>query len=648
MKTILVIDNHRMMLQFMSKVLSEDGYRVLTAGDGLTALKILETHVPDFIFCDLIMPNIAGDKLCRIIRSMPRMKDVFIVIVSAIAAEQQQDVTAFGANACIAKCPFDKMPHHILSVIKQLEESSPEELAGKIIGIENVHCRQITKELLSKKRHSELILDNIAEGIFELSLDGRIIYVNPTAVQMGGGSEEKLLSSIFADHFEDFHRERVKRVLEKMDLSPATISEENPVLFNGRQTTLHLFPVKDEGNDTIVVIARDIAEQARLRSQLQRAEKMEAIGALAGGVAHDLNNILSGLVSYPELLLMEVAEDSPLRKPIQTIQKSGEKAVAIVQDLLTLARRGVPVTEVVNINRIAEDYLCSPEFEELIEYHPKVIVETDLDPNLLNVSGSSVHISKTIMNLVSNASEAMPEGGRVTVKTENRHLDRSIEAYENIAEGDYAVLTVVDTGFGISRENLEKIFEPFYTKKVMGRSGTGLGMTVVYGTVKDHNGYIDIESKEGKGTRLTIYFPATRETGSQDKALLKIEDYMGHGESILVVDDAEDQRYIAEGILGKLGYAAHTVSSGEEAVDFLSKQSVDLVILDMIMDPGWSGLQTYREMIKHRPHQPAIITSGFSETEDVKEAQRLGAGRYIKKPYTIENIGMAVKGALEK
>ena len=387
-------------------------------------------------------------------------------------------------------------------------------------------------------------------------------------------------------------------------------------------------------------------KRAKLQTQLHQAEKMEAIGILAGGVAHDLNNILSGLVSYPELLLLDIPKDSPLREPILTIQRSGQKAAAIVQDLLTLARRGVSITEVANLNNIVSEYLSSPEYQKLRDFHPDVKLERDLETNLLNILGSPVHLSKSIMNLVSNAAEAMTEGGEIRISTENRYIDRPIRGYDNVEEGDYVVLTVSDTGVGISTEDIEKIFEPFYTKKKMGRSGTGLGMAVVWGTVKDHKGYIDVQSTEGKGTTFTLYFPITRKEVSRDKSLISIEDYMGKGESILVVDDVEEQREIAYQILKKLGYSVTSVSSGEEAIDYMKNNSADLLILDMIMDPGIDGLETYKRILEFHPGQKAIIASGFSETKRVKEAQRLGAGKYIKKPYTLEKIGIAVKNEL--
>ena len=390
------------------------------------------------------------------------------------------------------------------------------------------------------------------------------------------------------------------------------------------------------------------SERHRLASQLQRAEKMEAIGTLAGGVAHDLNNILSGIVSYPELLLLDLPKDSSLKNPILKIQESGQKAASIVQDLLTLARRGVARTEVMNVNHIILDYLKSPEHEKLESLHTEIQVETDLESDLLNIVGSPIHLFKTIMNLVTNAAESMPYGGMILMRTENRYIDTPITGYDDVEEGDYAVLSVSDTGLGISPDSLPRIFEPFYTKKVMGRSGTGLGLAVVWGTVKDHKGYIDVRSAEGKGSKLTLYFPVTREGLTTDKIQSSIEDYMGSKESILIVDDVKGQREIACSILKKLGYCVTSVSNGEEAIAYMKENSADLVVLDMIMEPGIDGLETYKRILKLHPRQKAIIASGFSETERVKEAQKLGAGEYIKKPYTIEKIGLAVRSELIK
>lgn len=261
--------------------------------------------------------------------------------------------------------------------------------------------------------------------------------------------------------------------------------------------------------------------------------------------------------------------------------------------------------------------------------------------------GSPVHLSKTIMNLMSNASEALSAGGKVFLSTRNEYIDRPITGYEHVKKGEYITLTITDNGIGISEEDLKKIFEPFYTKKVMGRSGTGLGMALVWGTVKDHDGYVDIQSTVGKGTTITLYFPITRKERAEDITPLVIADHSGMGETVLIVDDEEMQREITSSMLKKLGYTVTSVSSGEEAIEYMKSNSVDLLILDMIMDPGIDGLETYKRILEIHPGQKAFIVSGFSETERVKEAQRLGAGTYIKKPFTLEQLGIAVRHELE-
>ena len=286
---------------------------------------------------------------------------------------------------------------------------------------------------------------------------------------------------------------------------------------------------------------------------------------------------------------------------------------------------------------------------KLKSYHPEVIISTDLEEGLLNIKGSPVHLGKTIMNLVSNAAEAIAGRGDVAVRTENCYLDQPIKGYDEMKEGEYVVLTVSDTGSGISTNDLNKIFEPFYTKKIMGRSGTGLGLAVVWGTVKDHNGYINVQSEEGKGTTFTLYFPVTREEKGRVENAVSPVAYMGKGQFILVVDDVKEQRELAKSMLERLGYQVDAVASGKEAIEYLKSQRVDLVVLDMIMDPGIDGMETYRLMLEITPGQKAIIVSGFSETQRGPENPgEWGAGAFIRKPYVLEKIGLAIKKELDR
>lgn len=261
--------------------------------------------------------------------------------------------------------------------------------------------------------------------------------------------------------------------------------------------------------------------------------------------------------------------------------------------------------------------------------------------------GSPLHLTKTLMNLVSNAAEATERQGTITISTFNRYLERPVMSCDlRVPVGNYVVLSVADTGIGISQQDLKKIFEPFYTKKVMGRSGTGLGMAVVWGTVKDHKGNIVATSVEGEGTTFELFFPATSGVTPPKRENIPLKTYLGHQEHILVVDDVYEQREIATTLLENLNYQVSTAESGAAAIAFLKITVVDLVILDMIMDPGIDGLDTFRQILEIQPQQKVIITSGYSETERVKEALRLGAGQYIRKPYNLETIGMAIKKEL--
>jgi CheY-like chemotaxis protein len=375
---------------------------------------------------------------------------------------------------------------------------------------------------------------------------------------------------------------------------------------------------------------------------------MESLGTLAGGVAHDLNNVLGIVVGYAEMLMDELDESNPMRDDLEKILEGGNRSAAIVQDLLTLARRGVQTKKTVNLNATIMDCQKLPEFEKVLSYNPQVKMKINLESDLLNIMGSPVHLGKTLINLVSNAVEAMHDGGVLTISTTNQYLDMPLQGYDNIREGDYVVLTVSDTGEGILERDIKRIFEPFYTKKIMGRSGTGLGLAVVWGTVKDHNGYINAYSTEGKGTTFTLYFPVTREDMESEQISVSMSEYMGNGETILIVDDINRQCELAYRMLTKLNYSVSTVASGEEAIEYLRKKKADLIVLDMIMDPGIDGLETYENILKLNPVQKAVIVSGFSESDRVKEAQRIGAGAYVSKPYVLERLGMAVRKELDR
>ena len=387
------------------------------------------------------------------------------------------------------------------------------------------------------------------------------------------------------------------------------------------------------------------AKQLELERQLHQAQKMEAIGLMAGGVAHDLNNILSGLVSLPELLLMDIPQDSSMRSTVEVIHESGKRAAAVVADLVTVARGAASVREVADLNTLVSQYLLSPEGKKLKSLYPGVEIVTNYATNGANINCSPVHVKKSLMNLLTNAAEAIGKNGVITIATRHLLVGEADGENGDLAPGKYVQLTVSDNGPGIAPEYMHRIFEPFFTKKVMGRSGTGLGLAVVWNTMQDHQGLVTVKSSE-IGTTFTLSFPATTEIVAEKEKPASLSDLQGAG-TILVVDDEQLQRNLAEQMLSTLGYTVHAVSSGEQAVEFLQTDKVDLVFLDMVMEPGMNGCQTYEKIIALHPGQKAIIVSGFSEYELTKKAQDLGAGGYVRKPYSMEKIARAVKKELE-
>ncbi|MDJ0621656.1 MAG: PAS domain S-box protein [Desulfocapsaceae bacterium] len=525
-------------------------------------------------------------------------------------------------------------------------------ISGAIgVGIDVSAQQKAKKELRKAQETYQEIIESLNDVLYYTDDAGIIKFISPAVTRVLGHHSDELIDSSFYDLVFPDDKDQLQLDIDNVSQENRSYGEYRFFDKNGdirwcRVSTSRTINAREE--EEIQGVLVDITQFKKLEDQLQRSQKMEALGTLAGGVAHDLNNILSGIVSYPELLLLDVAEDSPLYAPLITIKKSGEQAAAIVQDLLTLARRGVSTHDLLDINIIIRECLAAPEFKKNLEDAANVALSLNLREDVLGMYGSSIHIYKAIANLLINGLEAMPDGGMLQIITDHFYVDEPITGYETIAEGEYVVCTIKDSGVGIPEENKAQIFEPFYTKKVMGKSGSGLGMAVVWGTVKDHKGYIDVQSEEGRGATFHLYFPATRDVLATRPKLADIDEYFGNGERILVVDDLQTQLDIAKSILTRLGYNVDTVTSGEEALAFLADNTIDLIILDMIMNPGIDGLDTYRQISKIRPQQKVVIATGYSETSRVAEAQQMGASRLIKKPYSMHTIGQVIQEELQR
>ena len=575
---------------------------------------------------------------------------ILVLVISVFAL-----VVAFLLSARLQKTisiPIEKLTEIMAKVSKnkqynlQVEHESCNEIGYLYQGF-NEMLYEIDKRDRDL-RLTQYSMDYSSDGICWIDEDGKITNASLGACKLLKYNRNDLSEATVFQVWEGLGQEGWKRFWKQIDASQdihfsATMltrfGDKIPV--EGSSHTVHL------QQNLCCMLFRDVSERKKLELQLQRSQKLEALGTLVGGVAHDLNNILSALTSYPELLLLDLPEDSKLRIPLQTIERSGIKAAAIVQDMLTLSRRSNIVKKNIDLNNSVLEYLQSPEHKNLLEFHPDVRIHAELTEEVGLIFASSIHMAKCIMNLVSNGTEAMPAGGELIIRTENIVLEHNLPGYSTIKKGKYVLLQIIDMGVGISAEDLQQIYDPFYSKKKLGRSGTGLGMTIVWNSVADHDGYITVESAEGAGTSFSLYFPSRNSVEIDQETVTRIEDCMGD-ETVLIIDDVLEQRIVASAMLTKLGYSVSVAASGHEAVELLRVQEVDILVLDMIMPPGMDGLDTFRKILEIHPEQKVVIASGFAETKRVKELQRLGGGNFVKKPYNLKELGVAIRQELER
>ncbi len=621
-------------------------------------------RVVDETFCLLVKTDISSTyELLELKNRQLLKRSFFILFISIIAGS---------AAAVFISRPLGKLKKKIMALAARYsEKNQPLIVEGneikQLVNAFEVMSEAVEDAMAARKRSEKTLKENEKKyrNLFSSALDGILIFsekallldINDAGRRLFGLDKETILKTSPLEYLpEDIFNQLADFIRgERSD-------EELFLAFQWTRRDGALFELELQSKSyfqnhqrQFITNLKDVTERKRterekkeLLEKAERFKKMEALGLLAGGVAHDLNNILSGILSYPDLLLLEDNLDESVRRSIETIKLSGEKAAAVVTDLLTIAR-GVAIEKTaVDLNTLIQGFRDSPEFLKIKMDCPFIHFVSDSRANLSMIRASETHLIKILLNLVINAAESFPEkdrSGVVRVGVRNVNLDAPLEGYEKFEEGEYVCLSVSDTGPGISKKHLPNIFEPFYTRKFMGRGGTGLELAVVWNLMEDHYGYIQVKS-DHEGARFDLYFPAVRETRKSVVVLPPIEKYRGRGERILVVDDEELQRDLCLGILTRLGYRVDSVSSGESALSYIKNARVDLVILDMIMDPGINGLETFKRILDIRPDQKAIVISGFSESDDVRRTLTLGAGRFIKKPYTIEVLGMSVKSEL--
>lgn len=626
--SVLVVDDEIRFCESLKFLLSAEGYRVTTAHSGESAFSALQRHSFSAVLVDINLPDTTGNQIAALVGK--EYSETAIIMLTGNA-------TVDSAVESLRQGVYDylRKPCHPEQLIRTVARS--------------IQHKQLKKDLKSSEKRFRQLAQATWEGIV-LYEKGELLQTNSQLCNMFGYQEQELLGKQIFDVLLDGNSIRTMTAADE----PDTIG---PFEARGIKKSGATFPVEIRvkridyhGRQVQVAAIRDVTanetalqQKILLMKKLTDAQRMESVGLMASSVAHDLNNILSGIITFPELLLMELGEDFKHREELLMIQEAGKRAAAVVNDLLTVSRGATCKKEVNDVNVMISNYLHSVEFKELANRFPRVRVSPFLEGKLQNIKCSAIHFSKSIMNLINNAAEAIQDKGHIIITSKNVRFDTPHQGYETITPGEYVAVSVEDDGPGISAQDIQHIFNPFYSKKVMGRSGTGLGLVVVWNTVHDHGGFIDVISN-GKGSKFSLFFPVERQevlASSQSSPMISL--CRGNGQKVLIVDDQPSQREIASRLLSRLGYQPHTANSGEEAIEFIKKTPVDLVILDMLMDPGINGCETYQQIIKHAPGQKAIITTGYSDTEDIAKAMDLGISQFIKKPYSIHEIAQALK-----
>jgi signal transduction histidine kinase/ActR/RegA family two-component response regulator len=411
----------------------------------------------------------------------------------------------------------------------------------------------------------------------------------------------------------------------------------------------------DRANTVLRTVEAQTVELHEKRTELANAKRLEAIGLLASGVANDLNNILGPLLAFPDMVAKGLKKDDDEgRELLSMMRESASGAAQAAQDLLAMANRKAASFEMLELKPLVLKCIQSQGFQCLLDNAPGIRLETRLEEGLV-LDGSAPHLRRAILNLLTNAVEAMDkEGGRLFVDASTQKYTEGDSRPTGVALGNYVVLRIRDTGKGMTKDELGHMFEPFFTTKAQGTgTSAGLGLSVVDGVAQEHGAVLNVASRKGRGTRVELYFHASKiadkveDKDSTEDATNKAEESLRGTERVLIVDDFEVQRRLTDRILTQQGYKTKCVPSGREALEVLAHEKFDIMVLDMIMEDGFDGLDTFTEVQKTAPGTRCVIMTGLSDSERVEEVLRLGASDCLSKPYTMEDLARAVRRGLD-
>ena len=513
--------------------------------------------------------------------------------------------------------------------------------------------RKAYEKLREQDVKYRLIIENIDEGVFEVDLAGNFTFFNDSVCKILGYSREELMGMNNRDYTSPSNAQKMYRIMNRVYRTgdPSKITDFEIICKDGRTITVELsaYLTRNQLGEPVgfVGVGRDVSEKyvaetekKRLEAQLQQAQKMEAIGNLAGGIAHDFNNILMGMQGNASLMLLNMEAEHPFYEKVKGIERYVESGAALTKQLLGFARGGKYEVKTTDLNDlITKTALMFGRTKKEIN------IDTDGLQSVRNVEVDQSQIEQVLLNLFVNAWHAMPGGGNIFLKTDDVDIDENFIKPYRVDPGAYVCITVNDNGLGMDKATQQRIFEPFFTTKKMGR-GTGLGLASSYGIIKNHGGFIEVESEAGRGAAFHIYLPAS------DKEVLAevdaLEEVLKGDESILLVDDEQMIIEVGQEILNALGYEVLPAMSGQEAIEiYAAKQkSIDMIILDMIM-PGMSGGEAYDQLKKLNPKVRVLLCSGYSLSGQATEILERGCDGFIQKPFKLRELSVKIREILD-
>jgi PAS domain S-box-containing protein len=498
----------------------------------------------------------------------------------------------------------------------------------------------------SEARSRSLIL-SAAFGICRCTVSGKFLDVNPALITMLGYTSVEDLLRLDARREVFVHPQELDRLVEDYRRSGSLNGVETQwSRKDGRVIVVRLSgcaaTISDEPEEVLELIAEDITDRRQLEEQLRQAQKMDAVGRLAGGVAHDFNNLLMVINGYTEVLLDQLDKGGEMHSKVLSIQQAADRAATLTRQLLAFSRKQLLELKVVDVNTVVGDMerLLRPLIGENIELVTRLSSQTG------HTRADAGQLEQVIMNLVVNAKDAMPEGGKLTLQSADVTVRQGFSEHRFIQPGRYAVISVSDTGHGMDKETQSRIFEPFFTTKEKGK-GTGLGLSTVYGIVKQSNGYVFAQSESGAGTTFYVYLPRVEDSAEESSPAKAQQNDSGGSETILLVEDEESVRELVRLTLTARGYKVLEAENGEAGLRIAEacKQHIDILITDVVM-PGIGGRELAKTLLTLRPGISVLYLSGYTEDSVITEGAVGPATAFLQKPFTLQNLAKKVREVL--